>query len=47
LAAKRHAQLEKEQYTLNDEAFVKLEQTGNKQKLQDLAVSAKQILHIV
>ena len=46
LTAKRHAQMEKEQYTLNDEAFLKLEQTGNKQKLQDLALSAKQIFRM-
>lgn len=46
LAAKKHAMTDKEQYALNDEAFIKLEQKGNNEKLQHLAVFAKQILHI-
>ena len=46
LAAKKHVITDKEQYALNDEAFIKLEQKWSKEKLEYLAISAKQILHI-
>jgi hypothetical protein len=44
LAAKEHAKMDKEQFAINDEAFVKLEQKSNKEKLEDIALSARQIL---
>jgi hypothetical protein len=44
LAAKQHAKMDEVQYTINDEAFIKLDQKGNREKLSELAASAKHIL---
>jgi hypothetical protein len=46
LAARKHAEMEKEQFALNDEAFVRLEQKGNKEKLEHIAITARHLLHI-
>ena len=46
MTAKKHASLEQEQFALNDEAFVKLDQKARNEHFRHLSELTKHVLHI-
>jgi hypothetical protein len=46
MTARKHAALEQEQFAINDEAFVKLDQKARNDHIRHLSELTKHVLHI-